>query len=167
VFENNAVAEVWDELTITVGAYTFVAQWETQLSPVTCAAFKRLLPFSQSIARWSGEACWIPLETLDLKVPLENPTGRPAPGQVLFYPAGISETEILLPYGAARFTPEQQCQRPKLRREWQQQADNRIGQAARRHFGRLTPKLSAQGPRDLLHPYELAGGNEAFARRCR
>jgi hypothetical protein len=90
---------------MTVGAHTFVAKWQPQLSPITCAAFKRLLPFSQSIvhARWSGEACWIPLGTLDLDVPLENPTSRPAPGQILFYPAGISETEILVPYGVTRF----------------------------------------------------------------
>jgi hypothetical protein len=54
-------------------------------------------------ARWSGEACWIPLGDFDLGVIPENPTSRPLPGQLLFYPADISETEILLPYGAARF----------------------------------------------------------------
>jgi hypothetical protein len=27
----------------------------------------------------------------------------PAPGQILFYPGGVSETEILLTYGACQF----------------------------------------------------------------
>ena len=94
-----------DNIAVTVGAHTFLANWETQLAPATCAAFRRLLPYSQKIihARWSGEACWIPLGAFDLNVPLENPTSRPTPGQLLFYPAGISETEILVPYGATRF----------------------------------------------------------------
>jgi hypothetical protein len=38
-----------------------------------------------------------------LNVPPENPISRPTPGQLLYYPAGISETEILVPYGATRF----------------------------------------------------------------
>ena len=33
----------------------------------------------------------------------EHTTGEPAPGAILFYPGGISETEILFPYGTARF----------------------------------------------------------------
>ena len=39
----------------------------------------------------------------------ENPApsaltlAKPAPGALLFYPGGISETEILFPYGTARF----------------------------------------------------------------
>ena len=94
-----------DQVKITIGAATFTAHWESERSPRTCAAFKTLLPYTQKIihARWSGEACWIPLGDFDLGVPPENPTSRPLPGQLLFYPADISETEILLPYGAARF----------------------------------------------------------------
>ena len=90
---------------IAIGSDTFPARWEAAASPRTCAAFQRVLPFSQKIihARWSGEACWIPLGTLDLAVGLENPISRPEPGQILFYPSGISETEILVPYGHARF----------------------------------------------------------------
>ena len=53
--------------------------------------------------RWSGEACWIPLGALDAGIGYENATSYPAPGQLLFYPAGVSETEILLSYGACRF----------------------------------------------------------------
>jgi hypothetical protein len=94
-----------DQVKITIGTATFTAHWESERSPQTCAAFKALLPYTQKIihARWSGEACWIPLGDFDLGVTPENPTSRPLPGQLLFYPADISETEILLPYGAARF----------------------------------------------------------------
>ena len=35
--------------------------------------------------------------------PYENHTSFPAPGEVLLYPGGISETEILFPYGGVRF----------------------------------------------------------------
>jgi len=94
-----------DKVKITVGALTFFARWEYAASPRTCAAFKALLPYSEKLihARWSGEACWIPLGSFDLGVAAENAISEPAPGQLLFYPGGISETEILLPYGAARF----------------------------------------------------------------
>src|ERR1700733_5990055 len=59
-----------DAVRITIGDDTFIAQWEVDVSPHTCAAFRRLLPYSQKIihARWSGEACWIPLGTFDLAV---------------------------------------------------------------------------------------------------
>ena len=33
----------------------------------------------------------------------ENHTSYPAPGQIILYPGGISETEILLAYGAVQF----------------------------------------------------------------
>ena len=36
-------------------------------------------------------------------MPLEDATSYPAPGEFLFYPGGISETEILLAYGGVRF----------------------------------------------------------------
>lgn len=78
-----------DEVRITVGADQFTARWERDLSPGTCAAFKALLPFSQKIihARWSGEACWIPLGAFDLGVDRESTTDRPRPGELLFFPA--------------------------------------------------------------------------------
>jgi len=94
-----------DRVKISAGAFTFFATWERELSPNTCAAFKSILPFSRKLihARWSGEACWIPLGTLDLGMAPESPISHPQPGQILFYSADISETEILIPYGAARF----------------------------------------------------------------
>ena len=94
-----------DRVKISAGAYTFFASWESELSPNTCRAFKAILPFHGKLiqARWSGEACWIPLGSLNLGVSQENPTSRPKPGQILFYSADISETEILIPYGETRF----------------------------------------------------------------
>jgi uncharacterized protein DUF3830 len=92
-------------LRIVVGGLGFTARLEETAAPLTCAAFLKLLPWRQKIihARWSGEACWIPLGDFRLGVGAENTTGRPKPGELLFYPGGISETEILFPYGLARF----------------------------------------------------------------
>ena len=64
-----------------------------------------MLPYRERLihVRWSGEACWIPLGGLDLGLGYENATSYPVPGQLLFHPGGISETEILLAYGSVRF----------------------------------------------------------------
>jgi hypothetical protein len=92
-------------LEIRVGAYTLTARLQETNAPQTCGAFLKLLPFAQKLiqARWSGEAAWIPLGDLKLDVGFENATGYPAPGEILFYPGGYSETEILFPYGATHF----------------------------------------------------------------
>lgn len=92
-------------LRITVGPFVFTARMEEQDAPQTCAEFRKLLPFRNKLihARWSGEACWIPLGDFRLNVGYENHTSHPAPGQIIFYPGGYSETEILFPYGGARF----------------------------------------------------------------
>ncbi|MDT8274182.1 MAG: DUF3830 family protein, partial [Desulfomonilia bacterium] len=39
-----------------------------------------------------------------LNVGFENPTSHPAPGEILFHPGGVSETEILMPYGPTCFS---------------------------------------------------------------
>ena len=92
-------------LTITAGPYRFRSRLEEAISPLTCAAFLKVLPFRSSLiqARWSGEAGWIPLGDFDLGVGAENATSEPTAGALLFHPAGISETEILFPYGTTRF----------------------------------------------------------------
>jgi len=92
-------------LRIAAGPFVFIARTEVTAAPKTCAAFRALLPFRQKLihARWSGEACWIPLGEFDLGVGYENATGHPSAGDLLFHPGGVSETEILLPYGGARF----------------------------------------------------------------
>ncbi len=90
-------------LKITAGPFQFTARWEETDAPQTCAAFRQLLPYRQKLihARWSGEACWIPLGDFQLGVGYENHTSHPSRGDILFYPGGLSETEILFPYGSA------------------------------------------------------------------
>ena len=92
-------------LRITAGPFAFTARLEEEFAPKTCAAFRDLLPYRQKLihARWSGEACWIPLGDFALGVGFENHTSHPSRGDILFYPGGFSETEILFPYGSARF----------------------------------------------------------------
>ena len=92
-------------LRITAGPFAFAARLEEEAAPNTCAAFRGLLPYRQKLihARWSGEACWIPLGEFALGVGFENHTSHPAPGEVLWYPGGFSETELLFPYGATMF----------------------------------------------------------------
>jgi hypothetical protein len=104
-------------LSISVGSHSLVAKLEKDLAPATCEVFSRILPFRQKLiqARWSGEAAWIPLGDFDLGVGFENHTSYPSPGQILFYPGGFSETEILFPYGPTRFA-------------------SKIGQLAGNHF---------------------------------
>jgi hypothetical protein len=93
------------ELRITAGPFSFLGRFERAAAPQTCARFEAMLPYRERVihVRWSGEACWIPLGTLDLGLGPENATSYPAPGQILLYPGGVSETEILLAYGAVRF----------------------------------------------------------------
>jgi hypothetical protein len=90
---------------IIAGPFEFMARFEEESAPRTCAAFKALLPFRNKIiqARWSGEAAWIPLGDRHIGVGFENHTSHPAPGEILLYPGGYSETEILFPYGATMF----------------------------------------------------------------
>jgi len=90
---------------IEVAGIRFRARLETESAPRTCATFQAMLPLKTRIiqARWSGEACWIPFGELDLELGYENHTSHPAPGQLLLYPGGISETEILFPYGSTLF----------------------------------------------------------------
>jgi hypothetical protein len=112
------------KLRITAGPFRFDARFETALAPKTCEIFRRLLPYEQKVihVRWSGEAVWIPLGETDLGVPAENQTSYPAPGQMLLYPGGVSETEILLGYGGVCFA-------------------SKMGQLAGNHFITLTSGL--------------------------
>jgi len=112
------------KLKITIADMVFTARLETDKAPQTCAAFAARLPFESKVVhvRWSGEAVWIPLGDLDFGVGYENHTSYPAAGQILLYPGGISETEILLAYGGVRFA-------------------SKVGQLAGNHFITLTSNL--------------------------
>ena len=113
-----------DKLRITSGPYSFDARFENEAAPKTVAVFRKLLPYANKVihVRWSGEAVWIPLGELDLGLSYENHTSYPAPGQMLVYPGGISETEILLGYGSVHFA-------------------SKMGQLAGNHFLTITSDL--------------------------
>jgi hypothetical protein len=92
-------------LNIQAGTFAFKARLEEAAAPLTCARFRDLLPFANKVihSRWSGEAVWIPLGDLDLGLDFENHTRFPSRGDILLYPGGFSETEILFAYGGSRF----------------------------------------------------------------
>ena len=93
-------------LAISVGPLRFTARLEREAAPETCEALARLLPVRSKIiqARWSGEAAWIPFGwDLELRLGPENATSYPAAGELLLYPGGVSEVEILFPYGRTAF----------------------------------------------------------------
>jgi hypothetical protein len=94
-----------DHIRIKAARFEFVARLESERAPKTCAKFRTMLPYRERIihVRWSGEGCWIPLGDLDVGLTYENHTSYPAPGEIILYPGGISETEILLAYGAVHF----------------------------------------------------------------
>lgn len=112
------------ELIVKAGDFTFGGHFEDAAAPQTCAAFRKLLPYMGKIVhvRWSGEGVWIPLGDEDFGLGYENHTSHPAPGHIILYPGGISETEILLAYGGVDFS-------------------SKMGQLAGNHFITLTSGL--------------------------
>ncbi len=120
---------------IVAGGLRFAARLETERAPKSCERFRAMLPIKAKIiqARWSGEAGWIPFGDLDLDLGYENHTCYPAPGHLLLYPGGLSETEILFPYGSTVFA-------------------SRAGQLAGNHFATIyegNDQLEALGLRVL------------------
>jgi hypothetical protein len=96
-------------LRITSCGHEFLAETHPD-APQTVAAFLKLLPYRQKLihVRWSGEGCWVPLGDFKLEndgkaVGFENHTSHPSVGDILFYPGGYSETEIILAYGSCCF----------------------------------------------------------------
>jgi len=92
-------------MNIEIDGYKFDAVFEEINSPKTCEVFRKVIPFAAQVVhvRWSGEGMWIPLGEMDFAVKLEDATSYPTPGQVLLYPKGKSETEILIAYGCVHF----------------------------------------------------------------
>ena len=89
------------DVKVTAAGFTFTGTFESELAPKTVAAFRARMPYESQIVhvRWSGEGVWVPLG-----VTYENHTSHPAPGHIILYPGGISETEILLAYGGVDFS---------------------------------------------------------------
>jgi hypothetical protein len=112
------------DIRITAGAIVLHARLERALAPETCRHFESLLPWSTRLihVRWSGEACWVPLGEEKVPFGFENATSHPAPGHMLFYPGGYSETEVLLAYGSSCFA-------------------SKMGQLAGNHFLTVTDGL--------------------------
>ncbi|HYU12000.1 MAG TPA: DUF3830 family protein [Stellaceae bacterium] len=69
----------------------------------------------------------MPLGSFDFGVGYENATSYPAPGQIILYPGGVSETEILLAYGAVHFA-------------------SKVGQLAGNHFLTIVEGLEQLRP---------------------
>ena len=140
---------------ITSGDDVFIAETHPD-APHTVKAFLALLPYEQKLihVRWSGEGCWVPLGDWKLELdgqPLgfENHTSHPSVGDVLFYPGGYSETEIILAYGSCCFA-------------------SKLGQLAGNHFLTIVEgkeKLRDLGVRTLWEGaqpilFELANADE-------
>ena len=99
-------AKIKPMLRISVAGYELTARLEEELSPRTVAFFRTMLPYESKLiqARWSGQAAWIPMGDYDVgDLGPEDPTSYPAPGELLLYPGGVSEVEILFPYGDTCF----------------------------------------------------------------
>jgi len=107
-------------LKIRVGNLLFEARLEDTDAPKTVAAVRKMLPLRTKVihCRWSGESTWIPMGDQRLGLDFENHTSHPAPGMLLLYPGGISETEMLFPYGSTMFA-------------------SKVGQLAGNHFATL------------------------------
>ena len=87
------------------GEHRFTGVLEEENAPKTCEAFLKMLPLREKVihVRWSGEGIWIPYGDQSAEIPHENATSFPSRGEVLFYPGGVSEMEIIFAYGACRF----------------------------------------------------------------
>jgi hypothetical protein len=108
-------------LKIRVGDLAFEARFEDKDAPKTVAVVRKMLPLRTKVihCRWSGESTWIPMGDRRLGLEFENHTSHPAPGMLLLYPGGISETEMLFPYGSTSFS-------------------SKVGQLAGNHFATIT-----------------------------
>lgn len=109
---------------VEIDGHEFAARLEDRKSSATCESFCSQLPFEGQVVhvRWSGEGMWIPLGDTDFEVGYEDATSYPAPGEILLYPKGKSETEILIAYGNVQFA-------------------SKAGQLAGNHFATITSDL--------------------------
>lgn len=112
-----------ERVKLTSRELVFIGHFESD-APQTVAAFREHMPFISQVVhvRWSGEGVWVPLGDTQFGLGYENHTSHPAPGHILLYPGGISETEILIAYGGVDFS-------------------SKMGQLAGNHFITLTDGL--------------------------
>ena len=125
------------DVRIRAGKFELGAVFERELAPASCQAFAALLPLELKLlhARWSGEAVWVPLNLPDINLQPESATSYPRAGQLLLYGGGISEPEVLIPYGSASFA-------------------SKVGQLAGTHFMTIVEgldQLRPLGERTLWH----------------
>ena len=94
-----------DLIKITIGELVLKAELHRDRAPETCRLLTEGMPITGNLiqARWSGEAAWLQMDPYGIEAPQENATSYPGSGQLLYYPGGGSEKEILVPYGSARF----------------------------------------------------------------
>jgi hypothetical protein len=125
------LADVAD-LSIRVGDLNFTARWEAE-APQTVAAIREWLPLRDKLihCRWSGEGCWVPFGDRKLPVGYENHTSHPAPGEIIVYTGDLSESEILIAYGAVDFS-------------------SKLGQLAGNHFATIVEPDDRDALRDRL-----------------
>ena len=76
----------------------------------------------------------------------EDPTSYPAPGELLLYPGGVSEVEILFPYGDTCFA-------------------SKAGQLAGNHFATVVDGLEHLQAIGELVPLGRSTGHHASQRR--
>lgn len=93
---------------IKSGGFRFVGQLLEDEAPKTCEVFKSMLPLKSSFihVRWSGEGIWIPYGDTRTGLKYENHISHPAKGEMLLYPGGISEMEIIMSYGRCCFASQ-------------------------------------------------------------
>jgi hypothetical protein len=95
-------------LDLEIGTVRLAATLRRDLAPRSCECLLNMLPYHGTVihARWSGEALWSPLAAVwpaGEQLPREQATCEPKAGEVLLYAGDMSEPELLLPYGTARF----------------------------------------------------------------
>jgi hypothetical protein len=98
-------------LKIAVGDLTFEARLEESDAPHTVEALLDLLPLRGKLvqAAWCGEAASLDMKDSGFALgsseheSFENHTTHPAPGDLIIYPGGFSDVEILFAYGPAIF----------------------------------------------------------------
>jgi Protein of unknown function (DUF3830) len=95
-------------LDLQIGTVRLSATLRRDLAPQSCECLFGMLPYSGNVihARWSGEALWSPLAggwAAGRQIPREHATSEPKVGDILLYAGDLSEPELLIPYGTARF----------------------------------------------------------------